>query len=1002
MKKKKILNIRNGLIAGALVVTTALAGLGIHLGSKDNQPVDPTPSENPNTSQTIIDENHTNTTELPGGIVIDPNITEPAVTDPIIIEPIETDKQNTGSETGKPSITGNPTGGNNNQGTATDPGTTTTDPTDPTITETVITDPIHVHTLGDWISINDFIEGSYCPEDGALVRVRLHNYKISDIESITNNNGTHNTYATLTCSNCDHTRTITRKNAECNYGELTWDTVYEYETCEDCGYKHVVGKHNFDKGIINGNQITYTCENENCGYSYTKPYTPSHNNGGNGNHGGDSSTDTQEHTHNWSKWTPISDEEHRRVCIAQGCTIKTQTYKHTFNEWSEWSIWIVTTDAEGNKIEYRTRTQSCDECGYVRTEKQTRPYNPEHTHNWSAWTVTKEPTCTEAGEKTRTCTVEGCTIKIQREKIPAKGHTYGEWIVSEDWHVVTKEDGTQIEERTLEQVCSVCGHINTKTETRPYTPEHTHNWSAWTVTKEPTCTETGIEERTCTVEGCTVITETRTISALGHDMGAYTTTKAPTCTEKGIETSSCSRCDHIENREINALGHTYGEWTVSEDWHVVTKEDGTQIEERTLEQVCSVCGHINTKTETRPYTPEHTHNWSAWTVTKEPTCTETGIEERTCTVEGCTVITETRTISALGHDMGAYTTTKLATCTEKGEETSSCSRCDHTDTRETAALGHHASSTPDSLGNIKCTECGEILENVGPILPPIPEHTHNWSEWTITTAATCTTDGERTRTCSADGCLIGTETETISALGHNMGSYTTTTSATCTEKGEETSTCSRCGHTDTRETAALGHHASSTPDSLGNIKCTECGEILENVGPILPPIPDLTEETNQEDQQLNTIIETQDQAKAEASANADQQLEDLLNSGASDVEMDTALEEIIAEQEQAISDANTAADQQLEEAITTTENARVDEIIAEQDSAIEAARQNAEAELEEIISSDADAETKDAAIDKVIEETDRAIEEATAKAEAELDALAGVSVTNSMKLKLTK
>ena len=46
-------------------------------------------------------------------------------------------------------------------------------------------------------------------------------------------------------------------------------------------------------------------------------------------------------------------------------------------------------------------------------------------HTWDEGKVTKEATCTEKGEKTYTCTDEGCG-KTKTEEIPATGHTYGE------------------------------------------------------------------------------------------------------------------------------------------------------------------------------------------------------------------------------------------------------------------------------------------------------------------------------------------------------------------------------------------------------------------------------------------------------------------------------------------------------------------------------------------------------------------------------------------------
>lgn len=55
---------------------------------------------------------------------------------------------------------------------------------------------------------------------------------------------------------------------------------------------------------------------------------------------------------------------------------------------------------------------------------------------------------------------------------------------------------------------------------------------------------------------------------------------------------------------------------------------------------------------------------------------------------------------------------------------------------------------------------------------------HQWNDGEITTAATCTTDGVKTFTCTREGCGE-TKTETIPALGHNYG-----TDGKCTLCGE--------------------------------------------------------------------------------------------------------------------------------------------------------------------------------------------------------------------------
>ncbi len=66
--------------------------------------------------------------------------------------------------------------------------------------------------------------------------------------------------------------------------------------------------------------------------------------------------------------------------------------------------------------------------------------------------------------------------------------------------------------------------------------------------------------------------------------------------------------------------------------------------------------------------------------------------------------------------------------------------------------------------------------------------THSYGAWTTTKAATCTEDGEKTRTCSCGA----TETQEIPATGHK---YTTTiVTATTTSQGYTLHKCSVCGY----------------------------------------------------------------------------------------------------------------------------------------------------------------------------------------------------------------
>ena len=135
------------------------------------------------------------------------------------------------------------------------------------------------------------------------------------------------------------------------------------------------------------------------------------------------------------------------------------------------------------------------------------------------------------------------------------------------------------------------GHTLYKITVTEGSAECQHEWSDWTSTA--TCTEAGVESRTCAL--CNE-TESREVAALGHDYVAHEVVP-PTCTKSGYTVYKCTRCDK-----------TY-------------KDD--------------------------PVEPEH--QFDEGTVTA-PTCTEQGYTTYTCTVCGDKYVDEASWTDALGHD----------------------------------------------------------------------------------------------------------------------------------------------------------------------------------------------------------------------------------------------------------------------------------------------------------------------------------------------------------------
>ena len=215
--------------------------------------------------------------------------------------------------------------------------------------------------------------------------------------------------------------------------------------------------------------------------------------------------------------------------------------------------------------------------------------------------VTKEPTCTEEGEKTYTC--EDCD-DTYTEAIDALGHDLVENAAKAP---TCTEKGWKAYES-----CKRCDYT-----TYEELAALGHDWDDGVVTVEPTCTTPGVKTYTCQNDKSHTYTEA--LVALEHDLVKHEA-KAPTCTEKGWEAyETCTRCDYTTYKELAALGHT----------EVIDEAVAPTCEETGLTEGkhCSVCGEILVPQEVVSATG---HDWDDGVITREPTAEKEGEKTYTC------------------------------------------------------------------------------------------------------------------------------------------------------------------------------------------------------------------------------------------------------------------------------------------------------------------------------------------------------------------------------------
>lgn len=106
-----------------------------------------------------------------------------------------------------------------------------------------------------------------------------------------------------------------------------------------------------------------------------------------------------------------------------------------------------------------------------------------------------------------------------------------------------------------------------------------------TKTENATCTVNGYSMKVCSLCGC--IRSTEIYEATGHKLSDWSEYRKATCTVDGENRKNCQNCDYYEYETVTAIGHRWGEWTLAREPSLL--ETGIET------SVCAVCGEKQTR-----------------------------------------------------------------------------------------------------------------------------------------------------------------------------------------------------------------------------------------------------------------------------------------------------------------------------------------------------------------------------------------------------------------------
>ena len=146
---------------------------------------------------------------------------------------------------------------------------------------------------------------------------------------------------------------------------------------------------------------------------------------------------------------------------------------------------------------------------------------------------------------------------------------------------------------------------------------HQHTWSDWTTVVAATCTESGYQERRCTV--CDVA-QTQTIAATGHTWGDWEVIQEPTCIRSGYRRHTCTVCGKEVNEYLPEYGHSYDEASIEWTQYPTCTQEGIGY------ATCMRCGQ---RIELNK--PAQGHNFKLISGGNEPVAGEAKVRIYQCT-----------------------------------------------------------------------------------------------------------------------------------------------------------------------------------------------------------------------------------------------------------------------------------------------------------------------------------------------------------------------------------